>query len=70
MKHYLLPGALFFLLLSNTDIFLETVTDGIPESMDQWFVANLFQLGFFRIKYDNATYFQLVDQLDANASVS
>ena len=38
--------------------------------MDQWFIANLARLGFYRIKYDNASYMQLVDQLDTNPTVS
>jgi len=57
-------------LSSHFALFLETITNGIPNSMEEWFVANVFQSGFFRIQYDNDTLFQLVDQLDVNASVS
>ena len=65
--YFILPGARIDFIKK---ILPETITNGIPDSMEYWFVANVNQSGFFRIKYDNTTYFQLVNQLDANASVS
>ena len=48
---------------------IEDIVAGLPNSTDHWFMANIDQSGFYRVKYDMDTYFRLLNELDANYSV-
>ncbi|KAK2157482.1 hypothetical protein LSH36_190g01042 [Paralvinella palmiformis] len=65
------PSPFFKAEFCMVQLFMETedITAGLPNSTDKWFIANIDQSGFFRIKYDSDSYMRIVNQLDTNASV-